>query len=86
MHLFSYKIRVLYHNVSNVQACNAVQQLTHYHTILHFDALKIHVYRHNIAVENIVRKGKIACNKKFFSFSHNVFYPIWYLFFTLNAL
>ena len=30
--------------------------LTHYHTILHFDALKIY-----IAVENIVSKGEIAC-------------------------
>ena len=40
--------------------------LTHYHSIPHFDALKI--YR-NIAVENIVRKGKIACNKQFLLFS-----------------
>ena len=38
--------------------------LTHYHTIPHFDALKIY-----IAVENIVRKEKITCNKQFFFFS-----------------
>ena len=31
--------------------------LTHYHTMLHFDA---QIY---IAVENIVRKEEIACNK-----------------------
>ena len=31
--------------------------------MLHFDALKI------IAVENIVRKGEIACNKQFLLFS-----------------
>ena len=35
--------------------------LTHYHTMPDFDALKI-------AVENIVRKGEIACNKQFFLF------------------
>ena len=46
--------------------------LTHYHTMLHFDALKIH------RCENIVRKGEIACN--------NVFHPIWHLLFILNAL
>ena len=34
--------------------------LTYFHTILHFDALKLY-----IAVENIVRKGEIACNKQF---------------------
>ena len=37
--------------------------LTHYHTMPHFDALKIY-----IAVENIVRKGEIACNKQFLLF------------------
>ena len=36
----------------------------HYHTMLHFDALKI--YR--VAVENIVIKGEIACNKQFLLF------------------
>ena len=34
-----------------------------YHTMPHFDALQI------IAVENIVRKGEIDCNKQFFLFS-----------------
>ena len=34
-----------------------------------------------IAQENIVRKGEIAC----ITHSHNVFYPIWHLFFILNA-
>ena len=37
--------------------------LTHNHIAPHFDTLKIY-----IAVENIVRKGEIACNKKFFVF------------------
>ena len=32
--------------------------LTDYHSIPHFDTLKIHVY---IAVENIVREGEIVC-------------------------
>ena len=38
-------------------------QLTHYHTMPHFDALKY------IAMENIVRKGEIACNKQYLLFS-----------------
>ena len=46
--------------------------LTHYHTMPHFDALKI-----IIQLENIVRKGEIAWNKCF----TNVFYPIWHFFF-----
>ena len=37
--------------------------LTHYHTMTHFDALRY------ISVENIVRKGEIACNKQFLLFS-----------------
>ena len=37
--------------------------LTHYLIILHFDALKIY------SMENIVRKGEIACNKQFLLFS-----------------
>ena len=37
--------------------------LTHYHTILHFDALKIYSFG------NIVRKGEIACYKQFLLFS-----------------
>ena len=35
------------------------KELTHYHTLLHFDALKI------CSCGNIVRKGEIACNKQF---------------------
>ena len=34
--------------------------LTHYHAMPHFDTLKIY-----ITVENIVRKGEMACNKRF---------------------
>ena len=37
--------------------------LTHFHTMLHFDAVDY------IAVENIVRKGEIACNMQFLLFS-----------------
>ena len=37
-------------------------------------------------MENIVRKGAIACKKQFLSFSHNVLYPIWYLFSILMHL
>ena len=40
------------------------KKLTHYHTMPHFDALKI-AY---IAVENIVREREIACNKQFLLF------------------
>ena len=38
------------------------QRLTHYDTMPYFHAIKI-------AVENIVRKGQIACNKQFIFFS-----------------
>ena len=41
-------------------------QLTHYHTMPHFDTLKIY-----IAVENIVTKGEIACSKQFLLFSQS---------------
>ena len=34
----------------------------------------------------MVRKGEIACNKQFLHFSQCFFYPIWHLFFILNAL
>ena len=37
--------------------------LTHYHTMLPFDALKLY------SCGNIVRKGEIACNKQFLLFS-----------------
>ena len=40
------------------------KRLTHYHTIPNFDALKTDY----IAVENIVRKGEIACNMQFLLF------------------
>ena len=36
-------------------------------------------------VENIVRKGEIACNKQFVLFSQ-YFLPLWYLFSISNAL
>ena len=39
--------------------------LTHFHTIPHFDALKVYSCR------NIVRKGEIACNKQFLLFSQH---------------
>ena len=39
-----------------------------------------------IAFENTVRKGEIAYKTSNFSFSHNVFYPTWHLFFILNTL
>ena len=54
--------------------------LTHYHTIPHFDALKI-----IIAVENIVRKGEIGCDKQFLLFPQ-CFLPYMFLFSILNAL
>ena len=39
--------------------------LTHYQAMPHFDALKTYT----VAVENMVRKGEIACNKQFLLFS-----------------
>ena len=53
--------------------------LTHSHTMTPFDALKF------IAVENIVRKGEIACIKQFLLFSQ-CFLPYMTLIFTFNAL
>ena len=50
-------------SVNRYQTCISLT-LTHYHTMPHFDGLKIY-----IAVENIVRKGEIACNKQFLLFS-----------------
>ena len=38
--------------------------IAYYHTVPHFDAPEKY-----IAVENIVRKGEIACNKQFLLFS-----------------
>ena len=48
------------HSFSQWHTCTYIK--THYHTIPHFDAL-------TIAVENIVRKWEIACNKQFLLFS-----------------
>ena len=48
----------------------------HYHTMRHFDTLKMNCK----AVENIVRKGEIACNKQFLLFSQ-CFLPYMALFF-----
>ena len=39
----------------------------------------------HIPVENIVKNGETLATSNF-SFSQNVFYPIWHLFFILNAL
>ena len=41
---------------------SANQALTHYHTMLHFDALMIY------NCENLARTGEIACNKQFLLF------------------
>ena len=59
------------------QIGNPYAKLTRYHTMPRFYKLKIY------SSENIVGKGEIACN---FSFSQNVFYPKYHLFFILNAL
>ena len=53
--------------------------LTHYHTIPPFDALKINSYRKHC------EKRKLLITSDF-SFSHKIFYPIWYLFSILNTL
>ena len=56
--------------------------LTHYHTMSHFDALKKYSCgKHCEKKEKLIETSN-------FSFSHNVFYPIWHLhvFFVLNAL
>ena len=52
--------------------------LTHYHTMQHFDTLKI-----SCGKLREMEKLLVTSN---FSFSHHVFYPIWHLFFILNAL
>ena len=51
--------------------------LTHYHTMPHFDALNIY------SCGKPDEKLLVTSN---FSLSYNVFYPIWHLFFILNAL
>ena len=55
--------------------------LTHYHTVPHFDTLKIY-----IAIENIVRKGEIDCNKQLLLFSESFLPYIALFFFILNTL
>ena len=52
--------------------------LTHYHTMPYFDTLRY------IAVENIVRKGEIACNKPFL-FSSQCFLPCMVLIFQFKC-
>ena len=47
---------------SNITEIMFKDPLTHYHTMPHFDTLN------NIALENIVKKGEIACNKQFLLF------------------
>ena len=46
-----------------------------------------HILTHQryIDLENIVKKEKLLVTSNF-SVSHNVFHPIWHLFFILNAL
>ena len=56
------KLRVSPATVLEPYICFGYYSLTHYHTMLHFDALKI-------AVKNIVRKGEITSYKKFLIFS-----------------
>ena len=68
-------------NLDQSKILSSGNGLTHYHTIAHFDTLKIY-----IVVENIVRKGEIACNKQFLLLSQSFLPYIWHLFFILNAL
>ena len=63
---FPFTFILLSANAFNLDQCKIFlfgKELTHYHTVLHFDAL---IY---IAVENFVRKGEIAYNKQFLLFS-----------------
>ena len=53
--------------------------LTHYHTMPHLTHIRY------IAVENIVNKGEIACNKQFLLFSQ-CFLPYMVFIFISNAL
>ena len=57
-----------------------IKELTHYHTIPHFDTLGY------IAVENIVSKGEIACYNQFLLFLTMFSTPYGTCFFILNAL
>ena len=75
---FSHSVfkRIVFQGHQKVSLCG--NGLTHYHIMPHFDAY--------IAEDNIVRKKKKLLVTSNFSFSHNVFYPIWLLFFILNAI
>ena len=64
---------------TSLKILSSVTGLTHNYTMPHFEALKIH-----IAVENIVRKGEIACNKQFLLFSQ-CFLPYMVLIFHLKC-
>ena len=70
---------VICFNLDQFETLSSGNGLTHYHTMPHFDALKI------FSCGNIVRKGEIACNKQFLPFSQ-CFYPIWHLLSVLNVL
>ena len=68
---------------SSILSVSPTPFLTHYHTMPHFSALKMYT----AAVENIVRKGEIACNKQILLISQ-CFLPLYstYFLFQLNAL
>ena len=53
--------------------------LTHYHTMPHFDELKIYS-----CGKHCEKRKKIACNKQFLLFSTVFSTPIWHLFFILT--
>ena len=58
-----------------------IKLLTHYHTMPHFDALKIYS-----CGKHYEKRRNCLYVTSNFSFSHNVFYPIWHFIFILNAL
>ena len=58
------KNNVKHHTINQQSLMMSKNLLTHYHTMPHFDGLNIY-----LTVENIVRKGEIACNKQFLLFS-----------------
>ena len=64
----------------SLACCHGSPRSTHYQTIVHFDALKI-----NSCGKHCEKREKLLVTSNF-SFSHNVFYPIWHLFSILNAL
>ena len=54
--------------------------LTHYHTMQHFDTLKIY------SCGEHCEKRRNCFQQAISPFSHNVLYPIWHLLFISNAL